>query len=57
MVFWHQWLRQRPQAQPQGYVKVRINPDNSDAEMELFETWGGSGYPGGVIAAPGELVP
>lgn len=28
-----------------GYVKVRLNPEHSDADKRLFKKWGGTGYP------------
>lgn len=36
------------------FIKVRLNPEHSSADQQLFKTWGGSGYPTLYVQYPGQ---
>ncbi len=40
----------------QQFVKVRLNPEHSDADRQLFKSWGGKGYPS-VYVQHGDAAP
>ena len=39
------------------FVKVKLNPEQSDANRRMFRQWGGRGYPTLFVKAPDESQP
>lgn len=40
-----------------GFVKVKLNPEHSSEDKQLFKSWGGTGYPSLFIQSGQKLKP